>query len=504
MLPFVRRKSYIELLVIINMTESFLKYKYEKAGQGHLFKYWDTLSEDERQSFASQLSTIQDPAAFLSDVQEAIKYSSSLAESKIYKPLPTSICCSSTIDESKKTLSIWHHEGLKLISQSKVGIILMAGGQGTRLGSSAPKGMYNVGLPSGKSLFQLQCERILKLRQLASEEFSVPSHNVHLPLYIMTSKPTRAATEMFFTKHHNFGLEPNDVIFFNQGILPAVSMDGKQFLLGSKNSIVESPDGNGGLYKALHDNKILDDFHKRSIEHIHAYCVDNILVKVADPVFIGYSAINKYDIATKVVRKQDPSEKVGLIVLDANTNAPCVIEYSEISKELSEMKDPQDPNLLMFRAANIVNHYYNVKFLSEMIPKWISSRKYLPYHIAKKKIKYFDYVTGVTKNPETPNGVKMEQFIFDVFPSVKLSRFGCLEVQRSDEFSPLKNAPGSGSSCPETCRLEFLKRSTNWLLKWGAQVDHKDTLVEVDPSTSYDGEGLQFVKGKLYHDGDIL
>lgn len=380
----------------------------------------------------------------------------------------------------------------------------MAGGQGTRLGSSSPKGMYNVGLPSGKSLFQLQCERILKLRRLASSEFDIPLEKVSLPLYIMTSKPTRAATEEFFTEHHNFGLESNDVTFFNQGILPAVSMDGKQFLLDSKSSIVQSPDGNGGLYKALHDDNILDDFQKRSIEHIHAYCVDNILVKVADPVFIGYSAINKFNIATKVVRKQEASEKVGLIVLDASANAPCVIEYSEISKALSEMKDPEDPTLLMFRAANIVNHYYSVKFLNEMIPKWISSRKYLPYHIAKKKIKYFDPTTGRTICPETPNGVKMEQFIFDVFPSVKLSSFGCLEVQRSDEFSPLKNAPGSGSSCPETCRSEFLKRSTNWILKRGAHLDHESSLVEVDPSTSYDGEGLEFVKGNLYHDGDIL
>ncbi|VEU24112.1 DEKNAAC105367 [Brettanomyces naardenensis] len=483
----------------MTMTQSIdVKQAYIDAGQQHLFKYWESLSKDEQDTFLKQLSTISNPSKFLADVQKAIQYSSSIAESKVFEPLPRSICYSSILEEPKDTLSEWSSKGLELIANNKVAIILMAGGQGSRLGSSTPKGIYDVGLPSHKSMFQLQCERILKLKRLTAKKFGKAESDVRLPMYIMTSLPTRAATEKFFTEHDNFGLG-KDVIFFNQGILPAVTMDGKNLLLGSKSSLVESPDGNGGLYRGLYESRIIDDFRKRGIEHVHAYCVDNILVKVADPLFIGYSAINKYDIATKVVRKLVPSEKVGLIVLDQKARVPCVIEYSEISKELSEMKDPKDPKLLYFRAANIVNHYYNVEFLDRMIPEWIGSRRHLPYHIARKKVKCLDMVTGKLTSPTEPNGLKMEQFIFDIFPSVKLEKFGCLEVERDEEFSPLKNAPGTGSNCAETCREDCLKRSTKWVVDAGGEADG---LVEVSPLTSYDGEGLEFVRGHKY-EGDV-
>ncbi|GME98239.1 unnamed protein product [Ambrosiozyma monospora] len=281
----------------------------------------------------------------------------------------------------------------------------------------------------------------------------------------MTSGPTRSPTESYFKKNHYFGLKAENVIFFNQGVLPAVSMDGKKLLLESKNSIVESPDGNGGFYKALSDNNIITDLQKRHIEHIHMYCVDNILVKVGDPEFIGYSALRQCDVSTKVVRKRNANESVGLIVMDQDSKTPCVVEYSEISKELSEKCDSDGK--LHFRAANIVNHYYNVEYLSLMVPQWISSRRHLPYHIAKKKIGVLNTESGKFEKPQEPNGIKMEQFIFDVFPAVSMDKFGCLEVDRSDEFSPLKNGPGAKNDCPETCKSDFLKRSTRWVKQNG-------------------------------------
>ncbi|GMG35690.1 unnamed protein product [Ambrosiozyma monospora] len=395
----------------------------------------------------------------------------------------------------------------------------MAGGQGTRLGSSDPKGCYDVGLFSHKSLFQIQVERIVKLQRLTEVKFGLNEGSVIIPLYVMTSGPTRLPTESYFQKNEYFGLKAENVIFFNQGVLPAVSMDGKRLLLESKNSIVESPDGNGGFYKALNDNHVIEDLQKRKIEHIHMYCVDNILVKVGDPEFIGYSAMRHCNVSTKVVRKRNANESVGLIVMDQSSSlkspSPCVVEYSEISKELSEKCDSD--GLLYFRAANIVNHYYNVEYLSLMVPQWISSRRYLPYHIAKKKIGVLNVESGKFEKPEQPNGIKMEQFIFDVFPSVSMDKFGCLEVDRSDEFSPLKNGSGSGSKndCPETCRLDFLKRCTRWVKQNGgllknddADVDvdvEVDALVEVSPLTSYSGEGLKhLVDGKVFKNGDVL
>lgn len=475
---------------------------YKKAGQSHLFKYWDSLTQEEKDQFVSDLGKIKDPSKYMDDVKQAMKFSASAGISKNYKPLPKDVCYSSLLSLPQGQIDQWYETGLKAISEGKVGVVLMAGGQGTRLGSSSPKGMYDVGLPSHKSLFQLQSERILKLRQLASKKYSKDISQIQLPFYIMTSEPTRDATEKYFVEHKNFGLG-NNVIFFNQGTLPAVTMDGKRLLLGSKNSLAESPDGNGGFYKALYDNGILEDFKRKGIEYIHAYCVDNILVKVADPIFIGYASSNDYDIATKVVRKTEPSEQVGLIVLEEKSNAPCVVEYSEISKELSEMKDPDNASLLKFRAANIVNHFYKTSFLQKEIPEWITSRSCLPYHVAKKKIKCLNEQTGEIGKPKIPNGIKLEQFIFDVFPSVKLEKFGCLEVDRNEEFSPLKNAPGSSSSCPETCKKACLERSTKWLKQAGAKLGAAK-LVEVEPLTSYDGEGLEFVKDKNYTAYNII
>lgn len=472
-----------------------IKEIYESAGQGHLFKYWNSLSPEQQAKFIQQLQKFPDPAKFIKDVKDAIDFSANLTSSKDYTQLPDS-SFSTKISSDAKTVQHWESAGLKLIKDGKVGIILMAGGQGTRLGSNLPKGCYDVGLPSHKSLFQLQVERIMKLEEIADG---------NLYLYIMTSGPTREATEKFFNENNYFGWEKEKIRFFDQGTLPAVDLKGEKLLLGEdKCSLIESPDGNGGLYKALFDHKILDDFIEKGIEHIHMYCVDNVLVKVGDPTFVGYSVLNDFDVATKVVRKNEANEKVGLVVLETTENVPCVIEYSEISKELSEAKDENDPSLLKLRAANIVNHYYNVNFLHKMVPEWISSRSYLPYHIAKKKITCFDTESDNIVKPTEPNGIKMEQFIFDVFPSIKLNKLGCLEVAREDEFSPVKNAPGAVTDSPEIARQNCLKRSTKWIVDNGGKLEHSNALVEVSPLTSYSGEGLSIVKGKTFSDLAVI
>lgn len=221
---------------------------------------------------------------------------------------------------------------------------------------------------------------------------------------------------------------------------------------------------------------------KRGIEHIHAYCVDNCLVKLADPVFLGFAASKDVDIATKVVRKRNAKESVGLILL--KNGRPDVVEYSEIDKEMAETKDSKHPDVLKFRAANIVNHYYSFRFL-ETIEDW--SYK-LPHHVARKKIPYVDTEKGNTVKPEKPNGIKLEQFVFDVFPLLELQKFACLEVKREDEFSPLKSAKGTGEDDQDTSKRDIMQQGGRWIKAAGGTVVSESEGgegVEVSPLISY-------------------
>lgn len=222
---------------------------------------------------------------------------------------------------------------------------------------------------------------------------------------------------------------------------------------------------------------------KRGIKHIHAYCVDNCLVKVADPVFLGFSASKDVDIATKVVRKRSAKESVGLILLQ--NGKPDVVEYSEIDERTAEAKDPKQPEILKYRAANIVNHYYSFRFL-ETIEEWAH---HLPHHVARKKIPYVDTENGQMIKPEKPNGIKLEQFVFDVFPMLDLKKFASLEVKREDEFSPLKNAKGTGEDDPDTSKNDILNQGRRWIQGVGGSVvsesGAEDAGVEISPLISY-------------------
>ncbi|KAK6539544.1 UDP-N-acetylglucosamine pyrophosphorylase [Orbilia ellipsospora] len=470
-----------------------LKQKYASAGQDHVFNFYDSLSASDKLTLYNQLSDI-DPVRTSKLAQEALNpiKPTDTKEPEI-TPLPT-IACASTLDSTEADLTKYYNEGLDLIAANKVGVVLMAGGQGTRLGSSDPKGCYDIGLPSHKSLFQIQAERISRVQTLAEQRAGVkPGVNVaQIPWYIMTSGPTRKPTEEYFAKHDYFGLEKSQVVFFEQGVLPCISNDGK-IILESKSKVAVAPDGNGGIYAALDKSGVLTDLSKRGIEHVHAYCVDNCLVKVADPVFIGFSALKKVSIATKVVRKRNAKEPVGLIIL--KNGKPDVVEYSEISKEMTEEMDSENSELLKFRAANIVNHYYSVEFL-KTIPEWCQN---LPHHIARKKIPYLDAESGEQVKPEKPNGIKLEQFVFDVFPLIQLDKFACLEVAREDEFSPLKNARGAGEDDPDTSKRDIMAQGKKWVVKAGGQIVSESMDadgIEVSPLLSYGGEGLEFVKGK--------
>ncbi|KAI9855593.1 MAG: UDP-N-acetylglucosamine pyrophosphorylase [Trichoglossum hirsutum] len=460
-----------------------LKKRYRSAGQDHVFAFYDSLSTTEKAVLYEQLSNIE--PGYINQIAEvALNPVASKEQSKVnLEPLPES-ATASILDSKQEDLEKWYGSGLDLIAENKVAVVLMAGGQGTRLGSADPKGCFNIGLPTGKSLFQIQAERIWKIQQLASKK-QQREGGVVVPWYVMTSGPTRGPTEKFFRQHNYFGLKKDNVFIFEQGVLPCISNEGR-ILMESKSKVAVAPDGNGGIYQALATSSALSDMSKRGIEHIHAYCVDNCLVKLADPVFIGFSASKKVDIATKVVRKRSANEPVGLILL--KNGKPDVVEYSEIDKETAGAKDPKQQDVLKFRAANIVNHYYSFRFLESVMT--LATR--LPHHVARKKIPYVDTKSGETIKPEKPNGIKLEQFVFDVFPHLELERFACMEVKREDEFSPLKNAKGTGEDDPDTSKRDILEQGKRWVQAAGAVVVSES----VTDSGVEGGEGLEFLKDR--------
>lgn len=278
------------------------------------------------------------------------------------------------------------------------------------------------------------------------------------------------------------------------GTLPCLTFDGK-IILEAPSRVAVAPDGNGGLYAALRaplsnnsDLTVLSDLSKRNILYIHAYCVDNCLVRVADPVFLGYCIQKQSACAAKVVRKQFPTESVGVVAV--RDHRFSVVEYSEISKEQAEKRDAKTGELA-FRAANIANHFYTTRFLHSVE----SFEDQMAFHIARKKIPHVDIESGQLVKPTKPNGMKLELFVFDVFPFTQA--FNVLEVERHEEFSPLKNAPGTGSDDPETSRRDLLSQQKRFLVRAGAKaVDGVE--IEVSPHVSYAGEGLEAIRGKIF------
>ena len=271
-------------------------------------------------------------------------------------------------------------------------------------------------------------------------------------------------------------------------------------MLDSTSSVANAPDGNGGLYTALRrpltpqtNETVLSILESRKIKYLHAYGVDNCLVRVGDPVFLGINVDqcqknSSHQAGVKTVKKIDAKESVGVIALkDGRWN---VIEYSEIPESLSSARDSSGQ--LLFRSANIVNHFYTTQFLAKDVPSFEAK---IPFHIARKKIPCINLDSGKLEKPSTPNGMKMELFIFDVFPYVE--DLIVHEVGRSSEFSPLKNASGTGVDDPETSKRDLLALQQSWLEKVGATVPD-GAEIEISPLVSYAGEGLQSLQGKQF------
>lgn len=477
-------------MLSIEEVRSFL----ESAGQCHILQFWNELSESEKIAFLSELSQLDfhELREHCEGAARAMRSPSSKVDQQM-KPLPSDFV-GSIRRSDKNSLLDWENEGFFQISQSRVAVLLLAGGQGTRLGVPYPKGMYNVGLPSGKSLYQIQAERIYKVQQLADVKHGT---KCTVPWYIMTSEFTLNPTNIFFKENDYFGLDPSNISMFEQRMIPAVTFDGK-VILENKGKIAMAPDGNGGLYRALVDNKILEDMEMRGVEYLHIYCVDNILVKMADPTFIGFCVCKGAECGAKVVEKAYPAEPVGVVCMVNDVYQ--VVEYSEVQPATAELRNPGGE--LLYGMGNICNHFFTQAFLKDVVQKCEGQIK---QHVALKKVPFVDKDGNLVK-PSTPNGIKMEKFVFDVF---EFSRnFVAFEVLRDEEFSPLKNSDEAAVDNPTTARDSVLAQHYHWAVASGAIFigDHgkplpsnlKETslgnppaVCEISPLVSYFGEGLE-------------
>lgn len=454
-------------------------------GQEDAFALWDELSTEERELLFKDIESLDLPR--LDRIIRCSLRSQGLPVVAI-EPVPENTVSTveeRTIEERER----WWKMGLKAISDGKLAVLLLSGGQGTRLGSSDPKGCFNIGLPSGKSLFQLQAERILCVQRLAAQASSEGSgSSVSIHWYVMTSPFTDEATQKFFENHKYFGLEANQVTFFQQGTIPCVSKDGR-FIMETPFKVAKAPDGNGGVYSALKYSKLLEDMASRGIKYLDCYGVDNALVRVADPAFLGYFIDKGVAAAAKVVRKAYPQEKVGVFVRRGKGGPLTVVEYSELDQSLASAIN-QQTGRLRFCWSNVCLHMFTLDFLNQVAN---GLEKDSIYHLAEKKI---PSIHGGTM------GLKLEQFIFDAFPYAPSTAL--FEVPREEEFAPVKNANGSNFDTPESARLLVLRLHTRWVVAAGGFVTHSVPLyatgVEVSPLCSYAGENLEAIcRGRTFH-----
>ena len=353
--------------------------------------------------------------------------------------------------------------GRELLAAGKVGAFLVAGGQGTRLGYDGPKGEYPITPVKNKSLFQVFAEQLLAHVRKAGRV---------IPWYVMTSDINDVPTRAFFHKHHFFGYPEEAVIFFPQGMMPAFSKDGR-LLLAEKDSLALSPDGHGGSLRALKKSGALDDMRRRGVEHLSYFQVDNPLVYCIDPLFLGLHELTGSEMSSKTVPKAHAMERVGNFVV--GDGALQVIEYSDLPETLA--KQTNGDGSLRFNAGSIGIHVLRVNFIERLNE---GGRLRLPWHRAEKKVPFIDE-RGKTVKPDKPNAVKLEQFVFDAIPLAKNALVYATE--RSEEFSPVKNAEGSDS--PESCRRDQIRRAAGWLRGAGVEIPYRghepDAKIEISP-----------------------
>ena len=390
----------------------------QSIGQEQLLKYYDELSEEQRNQLLSDIERTD------FTVLKNLNNSQAVQRGKI-SPID-----SVGLAEIEKNKDIFESEGIKLLAEGKVAALLLAGGQGTRLGFDKPKGMFNMGLNRNLPIFQLHIENMLKVASRVGNYF---------PLFIMTSTINNDDTTNFFKENDYFGYPANRVYFYIQDEAPACSYQGKVYL-NNKHRVALSPNGNGGWYSSLISSGLLKVLEEEKIEWINIFGVDNVLQQICDPVFIGATALKKCGCGAKVVNKVSPEEKVG--VMCKEDGMPSVIEYFEMDDTL---KNERVNGELVYRHGIILNYLFNLQTLNSVV------EKSLPYHLAEKAIPHIE--NGERVIPVKPCGYKFETLVVDM---VKLMGSAmAFEVLREREFAPVKNAKGTDSV--ETARELLIK-----------------------------------------------
>lgn len=419
-------------------------------GQTHLLEHLAHLPQAQAQDFRRQLASVDWPRA---------SFMHRTAGPDAAASLPTDLAPLRASIPSADQRQAWWNIGYDLLARGGAGFVLMAGGQGSRLGFEGPKGACPLGLPDDLVLFEIQVRRLLRLAEICGR----------LPAFaIMTGPDNDLATREWFDRRLGESLPPQWPEFFLQSSAPALDEHGKA-ALSAPGQLALVPDGNGGIWQRLSESAILQRWKESGVEWIHVAGVDNLLSPPCDPVFLGFAESQGHRLSVKTVLRTDPSEKVGVYVLDGK-GRPRVAEYTELPADSASRLDSDA--LPIHREANIASHLVHVDAVE------VFAHMEMPWHLAKKKISHVDPISGQRHDDRLL--CKYERFLFDAFPAVE--GISCLRVERQREFAPVKNA--SGADSPETAREALAAIHRDWQSRWG---DCEPT-GWVDPRSSYGGE----------------
>jgi len=454
-----------------------IKSLLKKHHQDHLLTFWAELNTAQKRDLLAQIqeldfSKIDYWVANFVKKSISTKIGANFAPAWAYSPHPADA-------QQKRKYDKAIELGKQLIRESKVAGLVVAGGQGTRLGFDGPKGDFPISPIKNKTFFQLFAETIAAVSR---------KYQTVCPWYIMTSPLNHTETMQIFRRNGYYGLNEKDVFIFEQGTLPDFSFDGK-ILLADKARIACSPDGHGGSLKALHKSGALEDMKRRGVEFISYFQIDNPLVNIFDPLFIGLHVLDGAEMSSKAVIKNRPKERVGNFCLF--DNKVTVIEYSDLPDELAKERNPD--GLLVFRLGSIAIHIINRSFVERLNAEGIS----LPLHRAVKKIPHIDK-QGKLVEPAQSNGIKLETFVFDALPLASKSII--LQTVRSQEFAPTKKATGIDSVV--TTKQMMIARAADWLESAGVTVPKKsdgsiDCLIEIAPSFALEKDDIKAKRNQI-------
>ena len=441
-----------------------LMHRLRRHGQEHVLLGWGRLDAGQRARLVDQLASIDldEIGALYAKRGQA----SDLPTADRLRPVPTETAA--TIDAATVRLG---HEAL---SRGELAVLLVAGGQGSRLGFEKPKGMFPIGPVSNKTLFEIHADKVFAL----GRRYGKP-----VPFLVMISPATHSDTETYFFDQAYFGLGRENVYFFQQGTMPAVDIATGRLLLEAPGVLFSSPNGHGGTLTASSESGVLDTVAARGVKHVFYFQVDNPLVKIGDPAFLGKHIALRSEASSKAIAKVHAKEKMGVLAL---IDGRCgIVEYSDLPDELAHMSDKNGQ--LVYRAGSPAIHLFDLQFLKRVT----QGETRLPLHIARKKVPHVDEA-GSPVTPATENALKFEMFVFDALPMAE--RWLVMESPRDEEFAPVKNADGADS--PETAKQAIGNLAGKWLETAGATVarDAEGNVtvpLEVSPRFALDADELK-------------